>query len=541
MNENINPILKEIIDRTEEVSFLPDVRKDAEMNFYLLYTDAEGNIVNIWKEALEGKSHFILNRIRFNGYFRIGIIEKDRPVYVCSDWREALSIHTMQKAAVVLPSSKRSIRKVESILRAKGCIVRKPTIEAQIVAPIDNAPEAMHSIAKPQHIGNHPYPPEIPERESDVSYIGPALLEQFEHDEWHIRNFIPKGPFLGFIFSPSSYGKTFFALHMSFHMAAGFPTWHGFICNRARVLYVAGESIKAIKSRIIAFAERYTDSFISDFCLYPLSVPLTSPDGMWKLRDKIKKLEEGPYHFKPDIIFFDTWNTFFGGEENDAAAVARFRAEVIIRLQIFYDCTIIFLHHSPKTNEKDLRGSGAIKGMADFALNVSKTRENEEQTIRRITIVKNRLGPEGDYVDAAIKTIVIKRLGKDRDGFHIKAAYLEHVGNSIKIPELSGEGRNRLSILRDAITLHGVLICIGVWSISGSDLQDHMRNVCGKDDSWITETFSTGGDYFDELIDKGAICIRRNSNGEIESLTMLSSQDNDIITQNRKLVSMVNN
>ena len=226
MNENINPILKKIIDRTEEVSFLPDVRKDAEMNFYLLYTDVEGNIVNIWKEALEGKSHFILNRIRFNGYFRIGIIEKDRPVYVCSDWREALSIHTMQKAAVVLPSSKRSIRKVESILRAKGCIVRKPTIEAQIVAPIDNAPEAMHSIAKPQHIGNHPYPPEIPESESDVSYIGPALLEQFEHDEWHIRNFIPKGPFLGFIFSPSSYGKTFFALDMATFSRLGVSAAH---------------------------------------------------------------------------------------------------------------------------------------------------------------------------------------------------------------------------------------------------------------------------------------------------------------------------
>ena len=524
-------IINQITASTEEVSFLSGVRKDDAMSFYLPYRDEKGIIVNYQKIGIDGKERFIRNRFRLPGTFVLGTIERKQPVYVCSDWREALSIFTMQKETVVLPSSRSSMRKVEATLKARGCIIKEPTVEDQIrPRETSQVPAEWPSPAMPASTDLLNRTASIGQ---DTFYIGNSLLGHFTPVRWLIRGFFPRGRFLGFIYSPSGVGKTFFALDAALHMASGLPSWHGFICHRAKVLYVAGESEAAIRSRIIAFAKTYTDAFLENFCFYPLSAPLSSAEGMERLQNTLRELESAPYGFKPDIIFLDTWNTFFTGEENNAVDVARFRADVILRLQIFNDCAIVFLHHTTKANDEDMRGSGAIKGMADFTLRVSY---NKEGGIRQ-TVTKNRLGPEGDYVDARIKTVAIESLGKDEDGFHVSGACLEHSGNSKSLGMLSAEATSKLSAIRDAMTLHGTPICTGVWSLSGSAIEEHMRDVYGKDEAWLSENLSRTGSFFDELVDSGHICISRDEDGRLASITMLSPNENDSISRNRGLTT----
>ena len=522
-------IINEITASTEEVSFLTGVRKDAAMNFYLPYRDDNGNIVNYMKVDIGGKERFIRSRFRFPGIFILGSIESKQPVYVCSDWREALSIYTMQKETVVLPSSRNSRHKIEETLRARDCIIKEPTVEDQI------RPRETSQVATDWTPPAMTVPTELLGRTAsggqDTFYIGKALIGHFTPVRWLIRGFFPRGRFLGFIYSPSGVGKTFFALDAALHMAAGLPSWHGFICHKAKVLYIAGESEAAIRSRIIAFAKTYTDTFLDNFCFYPLSAPLSSAEGMERLQKTMKKLESTPYDFKPDIIFLDTWNTFFTGEENNAVDIARFRAEVILRLQIFYDCAIVFLHHTTKANDEDMRGSGAIKGMADFTLRVNS---NKEGVIRQ-TVTKNRLGSEGDFVDARIRPVAIESLGKDEDGFHVSGACLEHAGNSKKLGTISAEATAKLSAIRDAMILHGTPTCTGVWSLTGSAFESHMKDVYGKDEAWLFDNFSRTGSFFDELVDSGHVCIGSDENGRLVSITMLAPCENDMISRNRKL------
>ena len=87
------------------------------------------------------------------------------------------------------------------------------------------------------------------------------------------------------------------------------------------------------------------------------------------------------------------------------------------------------------------------------------------------------------------------------------------------------------------MTLHGTILCTGVCSLSGSALESHMRDVYGKDEVWFSENFSKEGTFFDELINSGHICIDRNEDGRLVSITMLAPNENDAISRNRKLTS----
>ena len=64
-----------------------------------------------------------------------------------------------------------------------------------------------------------------------------------------------------------------------------------------------------------------------------------------------------------------------------------------------------------------------------------------------------------------------------------------------------------------------------------------MRDVYGKDEAWLSENLSRTGSFFDELVDSGHICITRDEDGRLASITMLSPNENDSISRSRGLTT----
>lgn len=518
--------LERIREITEPIEALNGIRKDEHGNMYIPHFKGK-EIVNYQRISASGRESSVLKRPGSQGYFFIGRIEPYKPVFFCRSWREAVLIHADGNTPVITAFSLIAKRQVMKKLKDMRCEVQTSSVkdllridsvtcEAHDHENISSMPEELEAIVESGI-----------ETDDDLDYMGDALLEQIEPVEYLIRDFIPRGRTLGFIHAPSGVGKTHVALDMGVHIAEGAPSWHGFLCHQGNVMYVAGESIPAINARLAAMSIVRGKDFTRRFCFYPLRWPLDSPDGM---RRMIRKLEtKARQGFRPDVIFFDTWNCYFTGDENDASAIASYRANVIVQLMGVANCTLVFLHHAPKANPRDMRGSTAIRGMADF---MSVVEADPEVTGRIITTIdKNRLGKEGDFVVADITSREIEFWNYDSDGKRPKGAYLKHISNSIDPGELSDVDRDKLQILHDAMLRYGTRLKSGEWSVSGDGFRRHLEEGLHVEHSTVKKYMCFSGNrFFPGLIDADYVKVIRDDDKHIVSIIMLPESENEKLT-----------
>lgn len=155
--------------------------------------------------------------------------------------------------------------------------------------------------------------------------------------------------------------KSFVALDIGLSVAAGIP-WHQLAVKRGRVVYIAGEGLGGLGSRIAAWMEDRKVTDCPDFRILASAQDLAN-------RKTAKRLVDGLNQFPPVLIVVDTLARNFSGDENSAADMGAFVAN-IQRLQVQTGATVLVIHHTPKTG-KGPRGSGALMGAVDTALGVS--------------------------------------------------------------------------------------------------------------------------------------------------------------------------
>lgn len=182
---------------------------------------------------------------------------------------------------------------------------------------------------------------------------------------WLIDSFICEGE-LAVIFGPPAQGKTFLSLDMALHIAAG-RNWHGFETKKGRVLYIAGEGLAGLPSRIQAWLSHHGYDDFENFMVLPQAVNFLSKNEMAKLHRSIEALDQAF-----DVIFVDTVSrALLGGDENSAEVMGRFIASCE-SLQLRHNATVIGIHHSGKDSSKGLRGSSSLLGAVTSSLLVTK-------------------------------------------------------------------------------------------------------------------------------------------------------------------------
>ena len=207
--------------------------------------------------------------------------------------------------------------------------------------------------------------------ESALSYRVLSIEDLFAMPppEWLVDTIIPKNE-LSVLYGPPGEGKTFIALDLSLHVAAG-RDWHGQTTKPGRVLYIAGEGVSGLPSRIKAWHQHNGYEPVKDFYVLPEAVEFLDPASMFRLSNTISEMG------KFDLIVIDTVaRAMADGDENSATDMGKF-IKSCDQLQKVHGASVLGIHHSGKDTAKGLRGSSSLKGAVNTSLSCKKVDDNQ--------------------------------------------------------------------------------------------------------------------------------------------------------------------
>ena len=202
------------------------------------------------------------------------------------------------------------------------------------------------------------------------------------------------------LFGPAGVGKTFVALDLAYHVAAGKP-WMGRKVWQGPVLYLAYEGVGGLANRCRALQKQYGTDQVP-FYLHSAGFNLRDKTGRQALGCLLATLPE-----KPSLIVIDTFaRALMGGDENSAQDVGAFNQSVAALIEETGACVLI-IHHTGKNKTAGARGSSALLAAVDTELEIEDG---------RIVTNKQRDTAMAEPIGFSLVPI---QLGKDRDGEHI--------------------------------------------------------------------------------------------------------------------------
>lgn len=286
---------------------------------------------------------------------------------------------------------------------------------------------------------------EIETRLLSLSAIEAVLTSNYMVKAWLDRNC------LSMLYGPSNAGKTFVALDIAMHIAAGKP-WRGLRVNGGPVLYIAAEGGAGIRNRLAAIKRDRPEMANAPFHLLPLGLDLHGQG------DALAVCEIMPCD-KPALVVIDTLARSMGaGDENTAKDAAQF----VRNCDLIREATgahVMVIHHTGKDVERGARGSYAFKGAVDDEIEIT----SEGEIINR----KARDREQPQSLHFALRQVT---RGIDEDGDPVTSAVVD-VAEPPK-PErkpLRGRDEVALQALHDALEEHG--------EKRGGNLYPHNRKV----------------------------------------------------------------
>lgn len=188
--------------------------------------------------------------------------------------------------------------------------------------------------------------------------------------EWRVKGWLTTDGFAVAYGAPGSF-KSFIALDISLCIAYGLP-WKGCEVKQGGVLYIAGEGVRGLKRRMVAWQRKHNLVGVdAPFRLLAAAVNLTDGEHVAKVvRTAVAAAEaEG---FPVALVVVDTVaRAIAGADENSAQDMGRLVAAVD---QIREHCStaVLGIHHSGKDKEKGARGSSALLGAVDTMIQVNR-------------------------------------------------------------------------------------------------------------------------------------------------------------------------
>ncbi|MCF0231986.1 MAG: AAA family ATPase, partial [Enterococcus sp.] len=149
----------------------------------------------------------------------------------------------------------------------------------------------------------------------------------------------------------------------------------------------------------------------------PTGVKVLSCGNFTICQDDIKALAEA---IEPNsVIFIDTLNRALGSLDENSTRDAGIAINLLTLLQTQKNCLIVLIHHTGKDTSRGLRGSSAILGAIDTAIELTK-----HDTYREWKIKKSKDGEENlkGFFD-----LKIVDLGFDADGDNVTSCVIEQV------------------------------------------------------------------------------------------------------------------
>jgi hypothetical protein len=224
---------------------------------------------------------------------------------------------------------------------------------------------------------------DVPEAPAPVHNAEPGLW--FQHGDawsgrvdWLFYGLLEKGG-VGLLVGPAQAGKTFVALELARCLATGKPFFGVEPDDRGGTAFLfAGTEGSGFAARLAALGEegrlpiagRPVAPLSQAGALVALEVDLAALDG------RMRETHGVPLR----LVVLETLSAcgLLPDENDNAAAAAAFTALAALARRL--NVLLVVTHHPPKTGQGE-RGAGAIRGSADFALEIERPGKSKVRTL----------------------------------------------------------------------------------------------------------------------------------------------------------------
>ena len=235
-------------------------------------------------------------------------------------------------------------------------------------------------------------------------------------DSYMVKGVLADGA-MSVVYGPSNSGKTFFAMDIAFHVAAGVPEWFGRRVRQAAVLYLAAEGGRGAANRIVAMRQAH------GVCDVPLALRRAGMDLLHSQADlqtvaDLAAMVKAKAPGLPLLIVIDTLSRIMaGGDENSAQDMTA----LIRNIDAIREITgahVMLVHHTGKDTARGARGHSSLRAATDTEIEVAN-----EEGARAAMVTKQRDYQGGETFAFSLKSVV---LGIDQDGDEVTSCTVEH-------------------------------------------------------------------------------------------------------------------
>lgn len=259
-----------------------------------------------------------------------------------------------------------------------------------------------------------------------------ADIEPVLNGEWLIKDLLPATG-LGVIYGAPGCGKSFLALDVALHVAAG-RTWAGKTTKQAGVIYIASEGSSGFRKRVVAACRHHGIPKTTPFGL--ISTPPNLGTGTRDADDLITSVRDqaDALGFTPALIILDTLaRSMDGADENSPRDMGVFVSNAE-RIGQELGALVVAVHHSGKDADKGMRGSSALHGASAIEWEVSS-----DDAGRSARVAKNKDGEAGMFFMFQMFRVEV---GRDDDGDPVTTMITE-VGSEVKHDEAGETSKNK--------------------------------------------------------------------------------------------------
>ncbi len=269
---------------------------------------------------------------------------------------------------------------------------------------------------------------------------------------WLVKGLFVEGG-LSTVYGPPGTSKTFVALDMALHIAHG-RDWFGRRVMTGGVIYVSGEGSPGMLQRMKAWKLEKGDGSRAPFALLPSSVNLFDDDiGADALIADVHA-HASVIGVPLRLVVLDTLSRMIGSGDEDKARDINQVVQRAEKIQRETGAHVLIVHHSGKDRDRGMRGSNALLGAVDAAIEISR---HEESGICEGKIIKVKDGSADNPFRYTLRQSV---LGIDEDGEDITSCVIDSTDASPG--EIKGKSKLSdaeviaLEALAEATLEHGV-------------------------------------------------------------------------------------
>jgi KaiC/GvpD/RAD55 family RecA-like ATPase len=255
------------------------------------------------------------------------------------------------------------------------------------------------------------------------------------------------------IYGEAGCGKTFLALDIALHIAAGLE-WFGRKVAGGAVVYCACEAGRSIANRVEAFkrAHGYDDDSNLPFAVVTSPIDLCHPEAgdVQRLVDIIRRVSG---LMPVSLLIIDTVSrALAGGNENAPDDMGSF-VRSLDRIRDELRCHVAAVHHAGKDRSRGSRGHSLLHCAVDTEIQVIR---DDAAGISTAIITKQRDGSIGHEFAFRLRPIEI---GRDRDGEPVTSCVVDQAEDLAPKqkarPKLSAAQVRALELLTEAIARDG--------------------------------------------------------------------------------------